>query len=225
MPDTTPKASTATYALLGLLAIRPWTGYELTQQAHRSLHNIWPTSEAHLYREQKRLVELGWTKAETEVVGKRPRTRYTITPKGRAALKAWAATEPTEPALEVEGIVRAFFGDQAPVESLVESMRTTSVLARARLDQLLGYVDEYLDGGGGPFPERLHVVSLAVEVIAEVMGTLEQWFDRTADEVAEWDTTKGRGLDAQTRERLERVRARWSTPAGAEPVVDKELGT
>ena len=36
------------------------TGYELTQQVRRSLRFVWPSSEGHLYREQKRLLELGW---------------------------------------------------------------------------------------------------------------------------------------------------------------------
>ena len=38
------KPSTATYALLGLLGVQPWTWYELAGQAHRSLRYIWPTS-------------------------------------------------------------------------------------------------------------------------------------------------------------------------------------
>jgi PadR family transcriptional regulator, regulatory protein AphA len=203
----TQKPSTATYALLGLLGVQSWTGYELARQAHRSLRYIWPTSEAHLYREQKRLVRLGWATATSESVGRRPRKRYAITDEGRAALEQWAVSEPQPPWFEVEGIVRVFFGDQASVQSLEDSMRATSRLARERLDDMLDFVDDYLETGG-PFPERLHVVSIAVEVITELLGTLDIFFGSTADEVADWNTTKGRGLDGATRDRLERVRAR-----------------
>ena len=58
------SASPTTYGLLGLLAVRSWTGYELTRQVRRSLRFVWSSSEGHLYREQKRLVERGWAKEE-----------------------------------------------------------------------------------------------------------------------------------------------------------------
>jgi DNA-binding PadR family transcriptional regulator len=70
--------------------VRSWTGYELTRQVHRSLRFIWPTSEGHLYREQKRLVTLGWAVVERERTGRRARNRYTITPAGREALPSVA---------------------------------------------------------------------------------------------------------------------------------------
>ena len=197
----------ATYAVLGLLAVKSWTGYELAQQAHRSLRYIWPTSEAHLYREQKRLVRLGWASAEHELVGRRPRTRYAITDEGLAALAAWSSTEPGYPGFEVEGNVRLFFGDHASPEALARSMRSTSANARERLDEMLGFVDDYLETGG-PFPHRLHVVSMVVEVVTSLLAVIEDEFAKGADEVEAWDTTKDRGLDADTRRRLERIRDR-----------------
>lgn len=207
--STGKQPSPATYALLGLLVIRPWTGYELTEQAQRSLRYIWPTSEAHLYREQKRLVSLGWAKAHEESVGLRARTRYSITPAGRRAFRSWMETEPAPPQFEVEGIVRTFFGDLGSVDALVDSMRSTSRQARERIDGMLGFVDDFLDTGG-PFPERLHVIALALEAITEVLATIDSYFSEAASEVEGWDTTKGRGLDADTRRRLERVRRRFS---------------
>ena len=217
MPTSTGSAkrpvakqpSPATYSLLGLLAIRPWTGYELTEQAQRSLRYIWPTSEAHLYREQKRLVSLGWAKAQEETVGLRARTRYSITPVGRRAFRAWTETEPAPPQFEVEGIVRAFFGDLGSVDALVGSMRSTSRQAHERIDGMLAFVDDFLETGG-PFPDRLHVIALALEAITEVLATVDSYFSDAADEVERWDTTKDRGLDEATRHRLERVRDRFS---------------
>ncbi len=201
------RPATATYALLGLLAIKSWTSYELTRQARRSLRYLWPTSEAHLYREQKRLAKLGWATATEEMVGRRPRKRYSITPEGRAALHEWADSPPEPPRFEVEGIVRSFFGDQGSVEALAASLRTTSQQSREMLDDMLGFVDEYLEDGG-PFPDRLHVIALAVEIITDLLGALEERFESAADEVDDWATTEGRGLDAATRDRLEGVRRR-----------------
>ena len=52
-----PKSLTTTsYAVLGLLALRPWTTYELAKQVQRSLDWFWPRAERKLYDEPKRLV-------------------------------------------------------------------------------------------------------------------------------------------------------------------------
>jgi PadR family transcriptional regulator AphA len=202
-----PTPSTATYCLLSLLALRPWTGYDLTNQARRSLHFIWPTSEAHLYREQKKLVTIGWATAETEMVGRRARKRYSITDEGRAALEHWTTTDPAPPLFAVEGIVRTFFGDHATVDSLAAAMQTTAAQAREMLDEFMGFIDEYLDTGGA-FPERLHVVALAIEVYTDLLATLERFFPAAAEDIQQWDTTTRGGLEADTRARLERIRER-----------------
>lgn len=81
--------SPAAFGLLGLLATRSWTGYELTEQVRRSLPYVWPISEGHLYREQRRLVDEGWVSIEEE------------------------------PHLQVEGVLRAFYADQGTSSSLV----------------------------------------------------------------------------------------------------------
>lgn len=220
------SSSPATYGLLGLLSSRSWTGYELTHQVQRSLRFAWPTSEGHLYREQKRLVELGWATVEDEPAGRRSRKRYTITAAGRAALAEWQATPPQEPQLHVEGILRTFFADSTSPAQLAATMRTTGHQARAMLDELHGYVADYL-APGGPlemleagtggaddrkeflgrpmFPERLHSVALAIDVLTQLLGTVEAWFAANADTVAQWRTTSGPELTAATRERLERI--------------------
>ena len=86
-----PSQPTATsFALLGLLGVQPWTAYELVAQVKRSLHHFWPRSEAHLYAELKRLVERGHAQAEVVEGRRRQRTRYTITPAGRAGARGLA---------------------------------------------------------------------------------------------------------------------------------------
>ena len=43
--------STTTYAILGLLAVQPWSTYELTRQMDRSLGRMWPRAQRKLYEE------------------------------------------------------------------------------------------------------------------------------------------------------------------------------
>ncbi len=47
--------TTTSYAVLGLLAIRPWSTYELAKQMEVSLRNFWPRAERKLYDEPKEI--------------------------------------------------------------------------------------------------------------------------------------------------------------------------
>ena len=224
------KTSPVTYGLLGMLAVRSWTGYELTHQVRRSLRYTWTSSEGHLYREQKRLVELGWAVVDVEASGGRSRKRYSITPEGEAALAAWLATEPLQPHFEIEGYMRLFYADRGTIDEMVQSLEKTADDARQMLVELGGFVDEYLaDGGplwmlehdaggadaervefhGRPmFPERLHVVALVLDATTQLLAQIEQFCSRTAIEVRAWPTPTDRHLTASTRARLESIRAR-----------------
>jgi PadR family transcriptional regulator, regulatory protein AphA len=218
------SASQATYGLLGMLATRSWTGYELTHQVRRSLRFIWPASEAHLYREQKRLVELGWATVEEEAAGQRSRKRYTITRAGRRALADWLATEPEEPHFQVEGVLRTFYGNHTTTDRLVNTMSSTVVSTREMLAEMLRFVDEYLaeDGplamleagtsgqfrGRRMFPDRLHVVAMAIDVTTRLLETLDDFFTDAADEAAQWQSPSDPSITAATRTRLEDVRRR-----------------
>jgi PadR family transcriptional regulator AphA len=68
-----PSLPTTSYAILGMLALRPWTAYELTQQLRRSLTYCWPKAESVLYDEPKRLVRLGLATAQRQPAGRRTR--------------------------------------------------------------------------------------------------------------------------------------------------------
>jgi DNA-binding PadR family transcriptional regulator len=202
-----PTPSTTTYALLALLAIRPWTGYQLTRQLRRSLHYAWPRSEANLYSEQKQLVRLGWATITKEPVGKRTRNRYKITATGRNALRAWMRTEPDVPSLEVEGIVRMFFADQGSVEDLVNSIRAMGERAGDAVLELCEIVKDYFVTGG-PFPQRLHAVALAADLVTDLLDRIETYAQEAAAEVVRWDTTKDRGLTTDARKRFEAILSR-----------------
>ena len=90
MPKTRklPELTPTSYAILGLLAVRPWTTYELAKQIERGMQNFWPRASSTLYEDPKKLVAHGLATAKKERTGKRPRTVYTITARGRRALAA-----------------------------------------------------------------------------------------------------------------------------------------
>jgi DNA-binding PadR family transcriptional regulator len=121
--DTPPALNTTSYAILGLLAIKPWSTYELAQQVKVSLNFFWPRTERQLYEQPKLLVAAGLATATREHVGRRPRTVYKITAKGRRALKAWLAQPANLPQLEWEGMLKVFFAENAGKDQLLAHLR------------------------------------------------------------------------------------------------------
>jgi len=196
--------TTSSYVLLGLLSVQSWTGYELTQQVRHSLAHVWPASEANLYREQQRLVRLGWADVADEAAGQRTRKRYTITAAGRAALTEWLATPPAPPSMEIEGMLRAWFADAGTPQQFAAAMRHAADDARASLDRVVTVFAQYLDGAGG-FPERAHLNAIVGEMVADLFGLIETRCLQLADEADGWETTAGTGLDPAARARMRRV--------------------
>ena len=201
------QPTTTSFALLGLLGIKPWTAYEIVAQIKRGMHFFWPRSDAHLYAELKRLVERGHATAEV-VDGRRKQvTRYTITPEGHAALKEWFESEPAAPVIEVEGFLRLFLGDQATKDDLRESLEVTARHARQFHAKGKALIEELADTGG-PFPHRLHLVEPMATFIAGFYRDLIEWCEQTITEIEEWPDTRDIGLTPAGRERFERILAK-----------------
>lgn len=92
MPST--ELPTTSYAVLGLLCVRPMSGYELATFTDRTIAHFWPIPRSQLYRELPRLEHLGLVVAEIVAQTAAPDKRvYEITSPGRQALQAWVDDE------------------------------------------------------------------------------------------------------------------------------------
>jgi DNA-binding PadR family transcriptional regulator len=200
------KPTTTSFALLGLLGIKPWTAYEIVAQIKRGMHFFWPRSDAHLYAELKRLVERGHAIAEVVDGRTKHATRYTITREGRAALTEWFRSEPAAPLIEVEGFLRMFLGDQASKEDLRASLEATARQARELRAKGIALIDELLDTGG-PFPHRLHLVERQATFIGDFYRNLIEWCEQAIADIEEWPDTRDVGLTPRGREQWERILA------------------
>jgi PadR family transcriptional regulator AphA len=199
-----PRITTTSYALLGLLALQPWTAYELTQQMRRSLHYVWPKSESLLYTEPKKLVDAGLARVTHQARGDRTQAKYHITAAGRRALEAWLDTEPAPPLFELEAMLRVTFADQGTPEQLARSLRTAAAWADGELARARPQVENYLDTGG-PFPERLHLIALLVGFYGELFDLMRRYFGEAAELVDGWDSTTDVELGPDLRAVLERT--------------------
>ena len=59
MSRSATELTTTSYAMLGMLAIRPWSTYELAQHMDRGLGRLWPRARSNLFNEPKKLVAHG----------------------------------------------------------------------------------------------------------------------------------------------------------------------
>jgi DNA-binding PadR family transcriptional regulator len=83
---TRTDATTTRCAILGQLALRDWSSYELARSTGRTLHWFWPRAESVIYAEARRLEAAGLAASRTEPAAdgsRRTRTVYSITDAGR----------------------------------------------------------------------------------------------------------------------------------------------
>jgi DNA-binding PadR family transcriptional regulator len=187
MRDTRTLTATS-FAILGLLSVRPWRTYDLAKQVPRSLSHFWPRAESNLYAEAKRLVAGGYAVTRIEQTGARQRTVYMITPQGRKALKAWLAKPGGEMRFESEPLLKVFFADQGSKADLLDTIRTIGEAAEQRMMFIRSMAEEYRVGAG-PFPERLAVGVLAVGLVWDQLQATVAWSERAALEVERWRTS------------------------------------
>ncbi len=182
---TTSERTATSHAILGLLALRPWTTYELAKQVQRSLGWFWPRAERKLYDEPKRLAADGLATADKEMTGARPRTVYSVTRSGRKALREYLGEPPVPPTLEFEGMIKVFFADGGTLEQLRANLTSIAQAAEARLVELEDKVDQHRTGTA-PFPERLHLNSLGLRFVIDHERNIAAWSRWALDQTTGW---------------------------------------
>jgi PadR family transcriptional regulator AphA len=183
---STPRGLTTTsYAILGLLAIQPWSTYELTRQMDRSLGRFWPRARSKLYEEPKKLVAAGLAVASDERVGRRPRTVYSITPAGRAALADWLRTPGSGPVLEFEQLLKVWFSDHATKADALASLAAARAWAAEQNEENKRAARAHV-AGQGPFQHRAAQNVLAGAFLTDFCALVARWADWATAEVEQW---------------------------------------
>jgi DNA-binding PadR family transcriptional regulator len=177
--------TTTSYAILGLLSLRSWSTYELAEQMRRALGLFWPRAESGIYREPKKLEEHGLARSAVELVGQRPRTRYTITAKGRRELARWVPTEGGGPVIEFEQLVKVFFAEQATKADLLSTLESAREWVEDQAAAAEGINQEYLEGRGR-FPARLPWLILVGKFLDDIEQTVDRWAEWAIGVVESW---------------------------------------
>jgi PadR family transcriptional regulator, regulatory protein AphA len=177
--------STTSYAMLGMLALRPWTTYELAKQVGRGLGQFWPRARSNLFSEPKKLVARGFATATEDRVGKRPRTVYTITPNGRRALRSWLATPSDGPVLEFEEMIKVFFADHGTKADAAAAVERIGNWASQRNIENTAIARSYIEGTA-PFPDRAAVLVLTGRFLTNFAQMVGDWADWASAVIEDW---------------------------------------
>lgn len=209
MSTELPRLTTTTYGVLGLLAVRPHSTYELAKAMGRSVGRAWPRAQSKLFEEPKKLVRHGYASAREDFVGRRPRTVYTITRSGRRALATWLADPGDGPVLEFEGLVKLVFADHGTRD---DALATIARARRWAVEMNAGSVEagERFVESDGLYEQRRATTLLFGAFLTDFYALVASWAEWAEAEVAGWpeDIASHRIPPERTREVLER--ARWS---------------
>jgi PadR family transcriptional regulator AphA len=144
------------HALLGLLAERPASGYDLLKRFEGSLAFVWPATQSQLYTELNKLADAGLTLVGEE--GPRGRKEYAITDEGRSELSRWLTETRPEGGVRNEHVLRTFFLWALTPADARAYFEHEAERAQSYLDRLQDVADhvEFRDNG----PDRFARIAL-----------------------------------------------------------------
>jgi PadR family transcriptional regulator, regulatory protein AphA len=180
-----PNLTTTSYAVLAQLAVHPWSTYELARQRVRYFRYVWPRAESAIYREVKRLDAMGLVAAKREYVGKRPRTLYSITDAGRQTLREWLDTPVSPFAMDFEAMIRLFIAPLGTKEQLLATLQQVRDDAQEMLAFSGAVKQEFLEGRAA-LQDQVYIRVHAVDFFISLLTTVDDWAERTLDEVQGW---------------------------------------
>jgi DNA-binding PadR family transcriptional regulator len=209
------EISATTAAILGQLAWREHSTYELAKAMGRNLHFFWPRAESHTYREIKRLVDDGLATAHRGSTGRRPRSTYRITRKGEQALHRWLAYPSGGISLENEPLLRIFLGSHAKTKKeLLNALDAAQDHAQRIFTVATQVADEYLNDRH-EFQDQVHLRAFIFDYLWNSAVFTQQWAQGARAEIERWqDLTP---TPAKHRRALKRIRSLSSDQPNAQP--------
>lgn len=169
-----PRLTPSSFAVLALLAMRPWTAYELNKQMRDVSRMSWSRTDAWIYQEPKRLVAEGFATATEQSVGSRKRTEYAITDSGRTALAEWFERPSAPPVHDFEALLKTGFAEFGSRESLIEDLRRAEEHAASVLQSGWESVAAYYDRVGLT-SERVHNMYVYAKFVAGYVELIANW--------------------------------------------------
>lgn len=171
--------------IVGMLAAKPRSGYEIKQLVDSSARFFWAASYGQIYPELKKLEKEGLIAGDDSSTGGRQRTTFHLTAEGKRAAREWMA-QPQE-VLEArdEGLLKLFFAGAIEPKRAAEIARERAAASRAKAEQLR-FIQEQVDNAGKPEGPEVQPDAGSLMVLRYGIDASEwtaEWFERAALEL------------------------------------------
>ncbi|MEV5509131.1 PadR family transcriptional regulator [Streptomyces orinoci] len=166
------------HAVLGLLANRPASGYDLMRAFDSSLANVWPATQSQVYGELGKLATAGLVEVSTE--GARGRKEYVITEEGRHELHRWLTETEPERKMRSDAMLRVFFLNSLTRLEAVAYLESEAHHAAGR-HAAMREVEARVDWDEGPLSVNGRI---ALEYGLRLTAMQEEWARWAAEQYA-----------------------------------------
>ena len=138
------KENRSRYAVLGMLATGPKSGYDIKQTIETSIGHFWNESYGQIYPILKQLTQTGLATRTHVAQASRPdRYEYAITDAGRDVLRAWLETPVERPPERIEILLRLVFGQHAPPAVHIQQLERYRELYRQDQAVIQGALEHF----------------------------------------------------------------------------------
>jgi PadR family transcriptional regulator, regulatory protein AphA len=176
--QTREKASR--FAILGMLALgKKKSGYDLKKAIATSTANFWSESYGNIYPTLRKLLEEGAIREDSEKfpASRRKKQLYSITEKGKRALRQWLQQPVAVRSEDNELLLKLFFGPMMPVR---ESLALVAVHRDHHIALLEKFEAIERSISAGPMTEGQKVYLRATLSYGQAVSrALIQWSDAT----------------------------------------------
>ena len=168
------------HCILGALADKPMTGYDLNKSFQETIVHFWSTDQSQIYRTLQKLKKTGWVSEETVVQHDRPNRKvYHITESGRNQLREWLQQPITEAQAPVrEGwLGQLFYANHSELSQTARVMQhylEETETKREELSQIYNELVGSIDSADMQFSLRLATLEYGIALQAAGAQWLRQ---------------------------------------------------
>lgn len=187
-----PKDNVSRYAILGILSIRPMSGYDMKNWINYGIGYFCDISYGQIYPNLKNMAAEGLVTFTTERNESRPEKRiYTLTGDGMEVLKEWLSRPIDYNARSQNNILllKIFFGACVPVEVTINHIKGYRDSLRKELEQISAldremtlYREQAAEISDLSIPYRAFTMKRGIKEI----NSLIDWCDETVNEMEAW---------------------------------------
>lgn len=168
-------------ALLGALIDRPMSGYDIARVLNEGFALAWYANSGQVYTELVRMAGDGSVQAGP--AGRRNRTPYEITERGKAEFRDWLINSEPSRLQKNETVFRSFFLRILPPDDQIAFLRNEAEFYKSRLPELERIAALWDHHPEDMKPEEM-MSRIGLEAILRQLRAMAEWAEWAEEEVA-----------------------------------------